>query len=502
MSKTHKKWYDGMFSTEDWWSAWLGLFIFSLGLLSIFKIDAVGWMVKPKMWELSNIIEDFSWSKILKVSSVNYKNWHPLIGLLFTYLFFLVLTSIGAYFQKKNIKKWIIGFTIIFFLTWIVWVLGHEAHFSAINAIIKGKNNYKIFDLSWGLQLGGGFSFMLALAVGLIIGNFFKPFVAKIKEAAKPEWFIKTAIVLLGVKLGMMTMKASGFTYELALAGAAAAFVAYLLFWPIIYYIGRRFFGLNRASAAVLSSGISICGVSASIATAGAVKAKPIIPIAISTLIIVFAMFELLILPPVFAKMAPNQPIVNGAALGMTVKTDGADAAAGAMLDEIMVSDHLKKTNEKWEEGWILSASILTKIWIDIFIGIWSFVLAIIWIKNDSKKNNSHKEKIPWTEIWFRFPKFILAYMLVWILYLFLQYFFPDIVNLAKTGGNITQGPFRKFLFMLTFLSIGVITDFSKLKGMGKLALLYAIALFLFIAPVGYLVAYIFHHGMMPPVLK
>lgn len=501
MSTTYKKWYNGMFSTEDWWSAWLGLFFFALGLLSIWHIDAVGWIAKPKTWEFSNLINDFSWSKLIKSSSKNYEGWHPLVSLIFTYLVFLSLTTIGAYFQGRNVKKWIYGFTIIFSLTWLVWIIGHEAHFSAIDAEIKGKNYYQLFDLSWSFQLGGGFSFMLALTIGLIIGNVFKDFANKIREAAKPEWFIKTAIVLLGIKLGMMTMKASSFTYELALAGAAAAFVAYLLFWPVVYYVGRKYFKLNRASAAVLSSGISICGVSASIATAGAIKAKPIIPIAVSTLIVVFAMFELVILPPIFTSIAPNQPIVNGAALGMTVKTDGADAAAGAILDELMISKHLKEENERWEEGWILSAAILTKIWIDVFIGIWSFILAIIWMRNDKKKTK-HKEKIIWSEIWFRFPKFVLAYMLVWFLYLAMMYFFPAIINDAKIGGNITQGTFRKFLFMLTFLSIGIITDFSKLKGMGRLALLYGLALFVFIAPLGYLIAYIFHHGMMPPILK
>ena len=488
-----------MFSTEDWWSAWLGLFFFGLGLLSIWGLDAVGWIAKPKTWELSHLIQDFSWTKLIKTASKNY-DLHPLVAILVTYLIFLGLTTLGAYFQKLNVRKFFIGFTAIFFLTWLTWIVGHEAHFKAINGVVKGKNVYQNFGLSWGLQLGGGFSFMLALTVGLIIGNFFKGFRDKIREAAKPEWFIKTAIVLLGIKLGMMTMKAAGFTYELAIAGAAAAFVAYLLFWPIIYYIGRKYFKLNRASAAVLSSGISICGVSASIATAGAIKAKPIIPIAVSTLIIVFAMFELLILPPLYTNIAPNQPIVNGAAMGMTVKTDGADAAAGAILDELMVSKQLKKQETRWEEGWILSAAILTKIWIDIFIGIWSFILAVVWIRNVDQKGR--KEKIPRSEIWFRFPKFVLAYMVVWFIYLGMMYFFPNALESAQIGGNIAQGPFRKFMFMLTFLSIGIITDFSKLKGMGRLTLLYTLALFVIIAPIAYLVAYIFHHGMLPPVVQ
>ena len=504
MSTTYKKWHSGMFSTEDWWSAWLGLFFFALGLLSIWQLDAVGWIAKPKTWEFTNLMNDFSWSKLIKTSSKNYKDLHPLMSLFVTYFIFTALTTIGAYFQKIDVKKWVFSFTIIFFITWLVWILGHEAHFSAIDAEVKGKNYYQMFDLSWSLQLGGGFSFMLALAVGLSIGNFLKGFANKIRAAAKPEWFIKTAIVLLGIKLGMMTMQASGFTFELALAGAAAAFVAYLLFWPVIYFVGRKYFKLNRASAAVLSSGISICGVSASIATAGAIKAKPLIPIAVSTLIVVFAMFELVILPPIYTNLFPDEPIVNGAALGMTVKTDGADAAAGAILDELMVAKHLKQENERWEEGWILSAAILTKIWIDVFIGIWSFVLAIIWIRNDKKKKDSNqkKEKILWSEIWFRFPKFVLAYLIVWFFYLGMMYFTPDLVADAKIGGNITQGTFRKFLFMLTFLSIGIITDFSKLKGMGRLTILYALALFVFIAPVGYIIAYIFHHGMLPPVLR
>jgi uncharacterized membrane protein YadS len=488
-----------MLSTEDWWSAWLGLFFFGLGLLSIWGLDAVGWIAKPKTWEFTDLISDFSWSKLIKSSSGNY-NMHPLVTLLVTYVIFNVLLSIGAYFQKINVRKFMWGFTLIFGLTWLAWLIGHEAHFKAIDAVVKGKNEYQDFGLTWGLQLGGGFSYMLALAIGLAIGNFFRGFLNSILDASKPEWFIKTAIVLLGIKLGMMTIQAAGFTYELALAGAAAAFVAYLIFWPVVYYLGRRFFKLNRAAAAVLSSGISICGVSAAIATAGAIRAKPIIPIAISTLIVIYAMFEMVILPPVYTNVAPSQPIVNGAAMGMTVKTDGADAAAGAILDELMVSKHLKQNNEHWEEGWILSAAILTKIWIDVFIGIWAFVLAILWLKFVEQKKR--KERIPWSEIWFRFPKFIIAYFLVWFIYLGFMYFAPDIIPAAKEGGNIVQGTFRKFMFMLTFLSIGTITDFSKLKGMGRLAVFYFLALFIFIAPVAYLVAYIFHHGMLPPVIN
>jgi uncharacterized membrane protein YadS len=500
MEQTNKKWYSGIFSTEDWWAAWLGLFFFGLAVLSVWGLDAVGWMIKPKVWEFTDLMSDFSWSKLLKTSSKTYKSLHPLAALFISYAVFTLLTGLGAYFQGWNVKKYLKSFTFIFFFTVLMWIIGHEAHLSAVNAEIKGKNYYQIYNLSWGLQLGGGVSYILAVLVGLVIGNLMRRFAEDLREAARPEWFIKTAIVLLGIKLGVMTMKAAGFTAELAMAGAAAAFVAYLLFWPIVYFVARRYFKLNRESAAVLSSGISICGVSASIATAGAIKAKPLIPVAVSTLIIIFAMFEMIILPPAYVNIAPEQPIVNGAAMGMTVKTDGADAAAGAILDELHIAKHLKQTGEKWEEGWILSAAILTKIWIDIFIGIWAFVLAIVWMRFVEKKRM--EQKIPAMEIWHRLPKFVMAFLLVWFIMLGFMYFLPGVLDALKSGANVVQGSFRKFLFMITFFSIGVVTDFSKLKGMGRLTLLYAIALFAIIAPIAYLVAWIFHHGMLPPVVE
>ena len=130
---------------------------------------------------------------------------------------------------------------------------------------------------------------------------------------------IKTAIVYLGIKLGSMSMQASSMALDLTLAGAAAVFVAYLLFWPIMYTMARKLFNIGRDASAVLSSAISICGVSAAIATAGAIRAKPILPIAVSVLVVIYAMLELIILPAFYAGIAPNQPIVNGAAMNVCV---------------------------------------------------------------------------------------------------------------------------------------------------------------------------------------
>ena len=58
--------------------------------------------------------------------------------------------------------------------------------------------------------------------------------------------------------------------------------------------------------------------------------------------------------------------------------------------------------------------------------------------------------------------------------------------------------------FVLTFTSIGLITDFRSLakEGMGKLALLYGLALLIIVIPIGWALAWIFHHGMAMPLAQ
>jgi uncharacterized membrane protein YadS len=480
----NRKWTSGMASTEDWWAVWLGLFMFFAGLASIGDVDLVGWMAKTKTWT--------DLSKSLAPAGKAYADWTPLASLLMTYAVFTVLTGIGAATMKLDVRKFLLGWTALFAITWVVWIVGHEAHLAA------PVNKWEKYGITWGLSLGGGASYILALAVGLVIGNFVKPLARFLQEAAKPEWFIKTAIVYLGIKIGVMSMQAAGFAFELALAGACATFVAYLLFWPVIYALARKAFRLPRQWAAVLSSGISVCGVSAAIATGGAIRAKPVIPVMVSMLIVIYAMIELIVLPGFYTWAAPDQPIVNGAAMGMTVKTDGADAAAGAILDELMRAQ-AALAGVFWEEGWILTASIMTKIWIDMFIGVWAFLLALVWVYKVERAPG--QRAIGPSEIWLRFPKFVLGYLLCWFAYTAIALFWPDVMEAARVGAKTVESPMRKMMFMLTFVAMGVITDFAKLKGMGRLALLYGLSLVFIIAPTAYVVAWIFHRGMMPPTV-
>lgn len=486
----NRKWYSGMLSQEDWWAVWMGLFFFVLGLLSIAGVDLVGWVAYPSKW--------VSWegmTESVKPLGKAYADLGMIGSIIVSYFAFGAAATLGAFLMRWNVKRFIAGFTCLFAIAYLTWIIGHYAYFAA-NELERGK-----YGIEWSLSLGGGASYILALLVGLFIGNFTKGFAKFLSEAAKPEWFIKTAIVFLGVKVGYMAMKASDFVFELALAGAAATIVAYLIFWPGIYLISRKLFGLPRKTAAVLSSAISICGVSAAVATGGAVRAKPIIPVMVSALVVVYAVIELVILPPIFTWTLIDEPVVAGAAMGMAVKTDGADAAAGAVMDELMRNKKLALDGTQWAEGFITTSAVMTKIWIDMFIGLWAFVLAIVWVY---KIDRTPGETVPKSEIWHRFPKFVLGYFCTWFVYLAVLFLLPDYTDAAKIGAVPVEKGMRTLFFMLTFVSIGVITDFKKLaeSRFGKMIGVYFVALFVFVIPVAIIVAWIFHHGMTVPLAK
>jgi len=104
MNGVNRKWHDGMLHTEDWWAVWLGLIMFFAGLLTVWDINIVGWMVKTKTWEFSNFMSDPAWSKILKPSHM--KEWKkgagPLYALLTTYGVFTLSAPILCGWTSKS----------------------------------------------------------------------------------------------------------------------------------------------------------------------------------------------------------------------------------------------------------------------------------------------------------------------------------------------------------------------------------------------------------------
>ncbi len=155
-------------------------------------------------------------------------------------------------------------------------------------------------------------AYIVALLVGLIIANFLPRFAEWLKEAIRPELYIKIAIVILGATVAVTAAGRLNLASSLLLRGAAAIVEAYLIYWAVIYYIARKWFGFSREWSVPLASGISICGVAAAIATGGAIRARPAVPILVSSLVVVFAVVEVLILPFLAQTFLWQEPLVAG----------------------------------------------------------------------------------------------------------------------------------------------------------------------------------------------
>jgi uncharacterized membrane protein YadS len=474
------------FNTEDWWSVWIGLFIFLLGLLYLAGVDLLGWVVSPKIWT--------EFSKSISPVSKNYADMSGVLSLIFTYIAFLIMLSIGAKALGFKMGKFIYGFTVIFVLTYACVLVGHFANIAA-----NSPGDIKKFDLSWSLKLTGESGLIIALLVGLFISNFMPKFAESLKEAARSEWYIKTAIVILGAGLGVKAVGAMGLATSVMFRGLCAIIEAYLIYWALVYLLARKYFKFSREWAAPLASGISICGVSAAIATGGAIRARPIIPIMVSSLVVIFAVFELLLLPFLAQTFLYHDPLVAGAWMGLAVKTDGAAVASGQIVDSLIRAKALGVQGIHYEAGWILSTTTTVKVFIDIFIGVWAFILAVIWCTAIECRPG---EKVKAVEIWDRFPKFVIGYALTFLIMLFICLKSPGIVKTAAVGAGEAD-IFRTTFFALTFFSIGLVSNFRKLweEGIGKLAVVYVVSLFGFIIWIGLLISWIFFHGVKPPII-
>lgn len=307
------------------------------------------------------------------------------------------------------------------------------------------------------------------------------------------------------MNIGIQTISAMNLASTVIIRGMCAVVEAYLIYWPIVYFIARKFFKFTPEWAAPMASGISICGVAAAIATGSAIRARQIIPTILASVIIVFVAVELLILPFAAAYFLPSEPMVAGSWLGLVVKSDGGAVASSAIADTLIRNSALQQFGINYQEGWILMATTTSKVFIDVFIGVWSFILAIVWSVyhlNSRSAATDTNYKISKREIWDRFPKFIIGFVASLVIIFLAGYANPDIVGAAKAGAG-QANLLRAVFFGLCFFSIGLVTNVRKLwkAGLGRVVGVYAIALIGFIIWVGLFISYIFYHGIVPPTI-
>ncbi|HXT40756.1 MAG TPA: putative sulfate exporter family transporter [Candidatus Angelobacter sp.] len=470
--------------SEDWLALMIGLSLFLVSLLGFSGVEVFGWAIKTNVWTR---VPD-----IMTPVSKNYPRVEGIASLIFTYLLLLgILTVAAKMCLRVRFSKFVIAFSLVFFIGYGCFALGHFAYIAATPVELKK------FGIPWSLNLTGEAGFIVALLAGLVAGNFLPRLAGAMQDAIRPELYIKIAIVLLGATLGVKSAEAMGLAKTVLFRGLCAIVEAYLIYWALVYFVARKYFRFSREWAAPLASGISICGVSAAIATGAAIRARPVVPIMVSSLVVIFAVVELLFLPFVARHFLHQEPMVAGAWMGLAVKTDGAAVASGTITDSL-IRAKAAEAGIRYQEGWMTMTATTVKVFIDMFIGIWSFILAVIWC---SKIENRTGERVRAVEIWERFPKFILGYAATFLVMLVICLGSPGGTAAAKT---VTAGTdvFRVLFFVLTFFTIGVVSNFRKLweEGIGRLAAVYVVCLFGFIIWIGLLISWLFFHGVKPPL--
>jgi uncharacterized membrane protein YadS len=473
-------------ATEDWLSVAIGLFIFALALAGLWGVDLLGWTVATSVWTDPG--------QALGTVSKSYAALGGTGALILTYLALLVLLSGAAAALKADVGRFAIGFSVVFWIAYASWIIGSNAYIAAVTPADLQK-----FGIGWSLKLTNEGGYIIALVAGLIIANFFPRFAEWLKEAIRPELYIKIAIVILGAFLAVTAAGKLNLATSLLLRGTAAIVEAYLIYWAVVYYIARKWFGFNREWAAPLASGISICGVAAAIATGGAIRARPVVPVMVSSLVVVFAVVEVLILPFLAQTFLWQEPMVAGAWIGLAIKTDGA-AIAGGGITESLIMAKAAAEGIRYQPGWILGTTATVKVFIDIFIGIWAFILGYIWTNYINVAKDGDKAQAG--EIWQRFPKFILGFVATFLIGLYLALGTSADVAAKLPAAIGEANTFRVIFFILTFFSIGVLSNFRKLwqEGIGRLAAVYLLSLFGFVIWVGLLISWIFFHGVKPPL--
>jgi len=281
-SKETRKW-SSLYRSEDWWAVWLGF-----ALLGLSVANLLPWIPKIGRWGT----DVFSY---IGISSLPY---FAALALLL-----LIISSISIVAMKNSLKEYALGFPLVFALSFIAILIANQSY----------VNYLGLEYVLWALLLG----MFISNVVGLP---------GRLKSSIKTELFIKTGLVLLGTEILFNTLLSAG------AFGLFEITVGLFTVWYFCYYLAIKL-GLSRSFACVMASATSICGVSAAIATGGAVKGDPKEVSYTISLVLLFSI-PLLVLMPLIAKTIGMPDAVAGAWIGGTIDTTPAVVAAGALYSD------------------------------------------------------------------------------------------------------------------------------------------------------------------------
>ena len=326
---------------------------------------------------------------------------------------YLILSIIALALLGEKSGKIIAGFPAVFLIAWI-------------GQLIAG--NYTILN-TYGIEY-----VLWCLFIGLFISNVIG-LPEWLKPAVRTEFYIKSGLVVLGAGILFGEILQAGFY------GIAQGVMVVMAVWYFTFWLCKKM-QVDEEFAVVLSSAVSICGVSAAIATGGAIQADSK-KISYTTSLVLICAIPMMILQPIIAKWAGMSDIVAGAWLGGTLDTSGSVVAAGSLISDVA-----------------MKTGVIVKMSQNVLIGVAAFILSVVWTLRACKVGES-KQTPSAMEIWHRFPKFVLGFLVASLVFSFIV----DPKTVGETKGMLSG--LRTWWFALAFTSIGLETRFKDLATMG-----------------------------------
>lgn len=329
------------------------------------------------------------------------------VRVLMTFLYFFFFAIVGSWLMGRRGKELLPAFPIVFILSMI-------SQFIASAGLMK--------DLGLETVL---FSLVIGLFVSNVIGT-----PKWLKEGIQSEFYIKIGLVMLGATILFSEIMKAG------LFGVLQAIIIVMSVWYFAFWVAKKL-KVDSELAAMLASAVSICGVSAAIATAGAIKGDSKKLSYVISLVLIVAI-PMMIFMPLLSRWLGLSPEVTGAWIGGTIDTTGAVVAGGTIAGDIA-----------------LKFSTIIKFSQNVLLGVAAFVISIYWTYR--KSGNEPSEKPSLKLIWVRFPKFVLGFIATSLIFSFLI----D-VDTAKAAGSTIKS-YQSLWFNLAFVCIGLETRFKDL---------------------------------------
>ena len=226
-------------------------------------------------------VPSFSWNSFSDLSLKVFAGKNLSIVLL-QFAFMMMIAVLGAILTGRPMRSFIAGFPVVYLLT-------------VLALIIAGNSWIKSLNLE---------AVIFSLTIGLIAGNFFK-LPGWLRASLSTELFVKIGLVLLGTSVIFSDILKAGSL------GLIQALVVVLSVWYFAYWICKKL-KVDDELTMMISSAVSICGVSAAIATAGAIKGDSKKLSYVISMVLIIAI-PMMIFMPMIAKYFNFSQEVTGA---------------------------------------------------------------------------------------------------------------------------------------------------------------------------------------------